>query len=34
MYRGEIWWSNLPDPVGSEPGGSPVFGVITQAYDS
>ena len=20
MYRGEIWWANLPDPVGSEPG--------------
>jgi mRNA interferase MazF len=19
MYRGEIWWANLPDPVGSEP---------------
>jgi mRNA interferase MazF len=20
MYRGEMWWANLPDPVGSEPG--------------
>ncbi len=20
MYRGEIWWVSLPDPVGSEPG--------------
>ncbi len=20
MYRGEIWWANLPDPMGSEPG--------------
>ncbi|BAY17885.1 putative PemK-like protein [Anabaenopsis circularis NIES-21] len=20
MYRGEIWWANLPEPVGSEPG--------------
>jgi mRNA interferase MazF len=20
MYRGEIWWANLPDPVGSESG--------------
>jgi mRNA interferase MazF len=20
MYRGEIWWANLPDPVGAEPG--------------
>jgi hypothetical protein len=20
MYQGEIWWANLPDPVGSEPG--------------
>lgn len=20
MYRGEIWWANLPAPVGSEPG--------------
>lgn len=20
MYRGEIWWAQLPDPVGSEPG--------------
>ena len=20
MYRGEIWWANLPDPVSSEPG--------------
>lgn len=20
MFRGEIWWANLPDPVGSEPG--------------
>ncbi|WP_277877197.1 MULTISPECIES: type II toxin-antitoxin system PemK/MazF family toxin [Nostocaceae] len=20
MYRGEIWWANLPDPVASEPG--------------
>lgn len=20
MYRGEIWWADLPDPVGSEPG--------------
>ena len=20
MYRGEIWWAELPDPVGSEPG--------------
>lgn len=20
MYRGEIWWANLPDPVDSEPG--------------
>lgn len=19
MYRGEIWWANLPDPVGSQP---------------
>jgi mRNA interferase MazF len=19
MYRGEIWWASLPDPVGSEP---------------
>ncbi|NEQ88707.1 MAG: type II toxin-antitoxin system PemK/MazF family toxin [Moorea sp. SIO2I5] len=20
MYRGEIWWANLPDPKGFEPG--------------
>jgi mRNA interferase MazF len=20
MYRGEIWWADLPSPVGSEPG--------------
>jgi mRNA interferase MazF len=20
MHRGEIWWANLPDPLGSEPG--------------
>lgn len=20
MYRGEIWWANLPEPVSSEPG--------------
>jgi mRNA interferase MazF len=20
MFRGEIWWANLPDPLGSEPG--------------
>ncbi|HLO49323.1 MAG TPA: type II toxin-antitoxin system PemK/MazF family toxin [Kamptonema sp.] len=20
MYRGEIWWAHLPNPVGSEPG--------------
>ena len=20
MYRGEIWWADIPDPVGSEPG--------------
>ncbi|PSR16566.1 mRNA interferase MazF2 [filamentous cyanobacterium CCP3] len=20
MHRGEIWWANFPDPVGSEPG--------------
>lgn len=20
MFRGEIWWANLPDPRGSEPG--------------
>jgi mRNA interferase MazF len=20
MFRGEIWWANLPNPVGSEPG--------------
>ncbi len=20
MYRGEIWWANLPDPIASEPG--------------
>jgi mRNA interferase MazF len=20
MHRGEIWWAELPDPVGSEPG--------------
>ena len=20
MYRGEIWWANLPEPIGSEPG--------------
>ncbi|MBE9140213.1 type II toxin-antitoxin system PemK/MazF family toxin [Nodosilinea sp. LEGE 07088] len=20
MHRGEIWWANLPDPAGSEPG--------------
>ncbi|BAT52597.1 putative PemK-like protein [Nostoc sp. NIES-3756] len=20
MYRGEIWWANLPDTLGSEPG--------------
>lgn len=20
MHRGEIWWANLPDPEGSEPG--------------
>jgi mRNA interferase MazF len=20
VYRGEIWWANLPDPLGSEPG--------------
>jgi mRNA interferase MazF len=20
MYRGEIWWANLPDPLGLEPG--------------
>ena len=20
MYRGDIWWANLPQPIGSEPG--------------
>jgi mRNA interferase MazF len=20
VYRGEIWWAQLPDPIGSEPG--------------
>lgn len=20
MYRGEVWWADLPDPIGSEPG--------------
>ena len=20
MYRGEIWWATLPEPIGSEPG--------------
>ncbi|MCC5628358.1 type II toxin-antitoxin system PemK/MazF family toxin [Nostoc sphaeroides CHAB 2801] len=20
VYRGEIWWANLPEPLGSEPG--------------
>jgi mRNA interferase MazF len=20
VYRGEIWWANLPNPIGSEPG--------------
>ena len=20
LYRGEIWWASLPDPIGSEPG--------------
>ncbi len=20
MYRGEVWWANLHDPIGSEPG--------------
>ncbi|MFB2973803.1 type II toxin-antitoxin system PemK/MazF family toxin [Aerosakkonema sp. BLCC-F183] len=20
MYRGEIWWAQLPDQIGSEPG--------------
>ncbi|MCY7276663.1 MAG: type II toxin-antitoxin system PemK/MazF family toxin [Phormidesmis sp. CAN_BIN44] len=20
MYRGELWWANLPEPIGSEPG--------------
>jgi len=20
MKRGEIWWADLPDPIGSEPG--------------
>jgi mRNA interferase MazF len=20
MYRGEIWWASLPNPIGSEPG--------------
>lgn len=20
MHRGEVWWANLPEPVGSEPG--------------
>ncbi len=20
MYRGEIWWANLPEPIASEPG--------------
>ncbi|WP_299491761.1 type II toxin-antitoxin system PemK/MazF family toxin [Acaryochloris sp. IP29b_bin.137] len=20
MYRGELWWANLSDPIGSEPG--------------
>ncbi len=20
MYRGELWWATLPDPIGSEPG--------------
>jgi mRNA interferase MazF len=20
MYRGEIWWADLPDPMGAEPG--------------
>ncbi len=20
MYRGELWWANLPDPIDSEPG--------------
>ena len=20
IYRGEVWWANLPNPIGSEPG--------------
>ena len=33
MYRGELWWANLPDPVGSEPGDRrPVLVVQDDAF--
>lgn len=34
MYRGEIWWANLPEPVGSEPGyRRPVLVVQDDAFN-
>jgi mRNA interferase MazF len=33
MYRGELWWANLPNPVGSEPGDRrPVLVVQDDAF--
>lgn len=34
MNRGEIWWSNLPDPQGSEPGyRRPVIIISSDAFN-
>lgn len=33
MYRGEIWWAELPDPTGSEPGyRRPVLIIQNEAF--
>ncbi|MEM9006423.1 MAG: type II toxin-antitoxin system PemK/MazF family toxin [Cyanobacteria bacterium P01_F01_bin.86] len=33
MYRGEIWWASLPEPVGSEPGyRRPVLVIQTDTF--
>ncbi len=35
VYRGEIWWANLPEPIGSEPGyRRPVLIVQDDAFNS
>ena len=34
VYRGEIWWANLPEPIGSEPGyRRPVLTVQDDAFN-